>query len=99
MDSRSGTHHRRIKGGYRCITARRCRLLFGTQAESVALVAGYGWAGERERVIRHSAPRVDLVRIVGRATVTALAAGDAGQAVVPVATVGNEAIGRDWPAG
>ena len=50
-------------------------------------------------MVRHAAPGVDLVGVVRRAAVAALAAGDAGQAVVPIATVGDEAIGRNWPVG
>src|SRR6266478_6599785 len=65
-------------------------LTLGKKPEQVALDTGYGWAGERERVVGDAAPGVYLIGVVRRAAMTALAAGDARQAVVPIATIGDE---------
>ena len=67
------------------------------QAQGVALDPCYGWAGEGQRVVRHAAPGIDLVGVVGRAALATLAAWNARQAVVPIAAVGDEAVGRDGP--
>ena len=71
----------------------------GVRRRRVALDAGYGGAGEGQRVVGDAAPGVDLVGVVGRAAVAALAAGDARQAVVPVTAIGDEPIRRNRPAG
>ena len=63
------------------------------EEESAALNSRYRWPRERQRVIRNSPPRIHLVRVVGRTTVATLATWDAGQAVVPIAAIGDEAIG------
>ena len=76
-----------------------CLAGVGYEVEGVPRDASDRWAREGQWVVRHAAPGVDLVGVVRRPSLAALAAGNARQAVVPIATVGDEAIGRNWPVG